>query len=499
MTTSTWTQTDYATQPISAYFPHVDGNTAVAARIADAFAAHEQTPPDATVAVDAGHIFDRTALIEVPAQTTGVITAPVGNPRIDRVVVDQATGLVSVVTGVAAASPVPPAIPAGKVPVARLDLDPKTSAITNAEITDERDFSMLGADFSPVDVETGSGITYDAADHYRVTLRSNGGGLMQDVLPGSGAGVMREGWQATVANGDATAILVVSAGSGAMLDGSATGKVYLGPGQRATFVSDGSSYLTKQAPDRCRLGADTTFLVSTGGADTNSGLGSAWRTIQHAVDMLMQRFDGNGYKATIAVADGTYAENVLVSGPFLGIKDVILSGNVTTPANCIISATSSCLNVFYGGRILVQGFKLTSTGARALTANYSSLIVVVGKVEFGTVALQHCWAAEQSSIQIQSNYTISGSTQYHWCVEVNSGITVADEVITLTGTPNFSIAFALTTRSGSITCVNTSFSGGATGKRYEATMNGTILTNAGSTSFFPGNLAGTTATGGQYV
>ncbi len=32
-------------------------------------------------------------------QVTGTITAPAGNPRIDRVVVDRLTGVLSVVTG----------------------------------------------------------------------------------------------------------------------------------------------------------------------------------------------------------------------------------------------------------------------------------------------------------------------------------------------------------------------------------------------------------------
>jgi hypothetical protein len=41
-------------------------------------------------------------------------------------------------------------------------------------------------------------------------------------------------------------------------------------------------------------------------------------------------------------------------------------------------------------------------------------------------------------------------------------------------------------------------SGGATGKRYVAELNGVINTFGGGANYFPGNVAGTTATGGQY-
>jgi len=49
--------------------------------------------------------------------------------------------------------------------------------------------------------------------------------------------------------------------------------------------------------------------------------------------------------------------------------------------------------------------------------------------------------------------------------------------------------------------VSTVFSGstGSGSKRYTAEMNGVINSNGGGASFFPGDTAGTTATGGQYV
>jgi hypothetical protein len=65
------------------------------ARIAWAFAPHEQVTPNMTVRLDAGAVFDGTTLTEVAAQNSATLVAPVTNPRIDRVVVDRATGVVS--------------------------------------------------------------------------------------------------------------------------------------------------------------------------------------------------------------------------------------------------------------------------------------------------------------------------------------------------------------------------------------------------------------------
>jgi len=113
-------------------------NWAVAARIVGAFAPRAQTTPGMTVALDAGALFIGATLIEVPAQSTTAIAAPAANPRIDRVVVDAATGAVSVITGTEAATPAAPAIPYGKLPVARVALSPGMTAIVNELITDER-------------------------------------------------------------------------------------------------------------------------------------------------------------------------------------------------------------------------------------------------------------------------------------------------------------------------------------------------------------------------
>ncbi len=129
---------DFTAQTAATYKANIDAGFAVADRVAWAFAAHEEAVPAMTVRLEAGAIFSGTTLTEVAAQSTGTITAPTVNPRIDRVVIDETTGAVSVITGAEAPSPSPPAITAGDVPICQVALIVSQTTIVNVDITDER-------------------------------------------------------------------------------------------------------------------------------------------------------------------------------------------------------------------------------------------------------------------------------------------------------------------------------------------------------------------------
>jgi hypothetical protein len=144
MSVSTFVQTDSDSQAVNIYPPLIDGDFSVLTRLGVAFAPHENATPDMTVALDAGHIFNGTILTEVGAQSTASLSPPTTYGRIDRVVVDRMTGIVSVVTGTESTSPTPPSIPVGSVPIAQVELQPSMATITNDLITDERDLAGLG-------------------------------------------------------------------------------------------------------------------------------------------------------------------------------------------------------------------------------------------------------------------------------------------------------------------------------------------------------------------
>ncbi|MBP2226872.1 hypothetical protein J2847_000139 [Azospirillum agricola] len=114
-------------------------NWAVAQRIVGPFAPHAQVTPNLTLALDPGHLLSGTTLTEVNAQNVGPFAPPASGFRIDRVVIDRATGVASIVTGIAD-SLTPPAIPVGTLPVAQVFLQNTTTAISNHNLVDERSF-----------------------------------------------------------------------------------------------------------------------------------------------------------------------------------------------------------------------------------------------------------------------------------------------------------------------------------------------------------------------
>ncbi|WP_448203352.1 hypothetical protein [Azospirillum sp. sgz302134] len=129
--------------------PQSTANWAVAQRIVGPFAPHAQVSPDLTIMLDPGYLLNGTTLTEVKAQVVGPFAPPASGFRIDRVVVDRSTGAASVVAGTAN-SLTPPAIPAGKLPVARVFVESTAQAIDNNSIVDERALFDMTPDSTPV-------------------------------------------------------------------------------------------------------------------------------------------------------------------------------------------------------------------------------------------------------------------------------------------------------------------------------------------------------------
>lgn len=145
MTAKTFVQPDFTSQDAATYKAAIDACIAVLARMSGGFAPHAQSAPDMTIKLDAGSIPGSGAVAtEVSAQNTGTITAPSANPRIDVVYVDQLTGVIGVATGTEAASPSAPAVPSGKVAVAKINLVVSQTEIVNADIEDVRAVPLAG-------------------------------------------------------------------------------------------------------------------------------------------------------------------------------------------------------------------------------------------------------------------------------------------------------------------------------------------------------------------
>lgn len=277
--------------------------------------------------------------------------------------------------------------------------------------------------------------------------------------------------------------------------------------QKANNLSDLANISTAQTNLGVRnvLTGNTTYHVSTTGNDS-TGTGSSgapWLTIQHAVNFIYQTIDSAGFAITISAGNGTFTGGVIVSQPVPGGGTLQIVGNTGTPSSCIISTTGAdCFLVQGGASLSVGGFKLlTTTSGNCLNAG-GGTINITGAMEFGACAGLHMFAHGSGSniLNSGSNYTISGNALWHVSSSIGSVIYLnGSYTVTLTGTPAFSNAFAEVDTLGAMAIQGLTFSGIATGVRYTAGGNGVINTNGAASTYLPGNINGTTSTGGQYL
>jgi hypothetical protein len=255
------------------------------------------------------------------------------------------------------------------------------------------------------------------------------------------------------------------------------------------------------------LSANRTYYVRGDGNDGNSGLantsGGAFLTVQKAIDSVAA-LDIGVYAVTIQIADGSYAgANVLknVVG-FAAAGNLVIKGNTATPANVVISASSAIAFSANGITAVwdIKDLKITTTTSGSGIAAQGGSTIRFGNLDFGAVAGAQLFADSGAQLVALSGYSISGGASYHWQsingagIIVNNGLTV-----TLTGTPAFTAYFTYAGNLGLINCYGLTFSGSATGSRYNVFANSAVFTNGAGATYLPGNAAGTTASGGQYV
>jgi hypothetical protein len=128
-----------AAQSGTGYPLAIDAAIATLAELAAQFAVSAQDTPNLTIAMRAGRIYkaDRT-IVEKVAQNSSTLTAPTVNPRHDIVYIDATTGTYGIVQGAENVSPVDPAIPANKLPKARIRWTVAAAQITNSMLDDLR-------------------------------------------------------------------------------------------------------------------------------------------------------------------------------------------------------------------------------------------------------------------------------------------------------------------------------------------------------------------------
>ncbi len=221
-------------------------------------------------------------------------------------------------------------------------------------------------------------------------------------------------------------------------------------------------------------------------------------TIQKAIDAVAS-VDLSIYDVTIMVGVGTWTAPVTLK-TLVGAGKVVIRGVNADMTSTVISTTSAnCFEGVFVGHYRLQYMTLGTSGSGDCVQPSSAGAVVSWiDTKFSACAGSHVVAFGGAYAYAAGSYTIAGGAYAHITAYDCSHARIVGGTVTLTGTPAFSAAFAGASRDASLVIVGVTFSGSATGKRYSATMNGSILTTSGET-FLPGDAAGIKADGGQYA
>lgn len=247
-----------------------------------------------------------------------------------------------------------------------------------------------------------------------------------------------------------------------------------------------------------------TFYVRNDGNNHNSGfdntadgaffsLGGALKRLREMpYDLVGYENDGSGsYDWRIVLPAGTFDEAVELPDTRFARVTIQGASPTTTIAKSYISRARRTVWT-------IANQQLGGSGVTCLQAleganlNFSN-IAVIGSDYIGI--------CDNNSVMssLAQPLAISGSLGAAFLTRFGGRINLDGTATTITGNPAIG-RFAMAQTNASIFANGMTFTGTATGNRFDVTTNGVIDTNSGGNlNFFPGNSAGATALGGQYV
>lgn len=344
MTVATFAQPNFNVDDPTTYRGKLDGNTAVSAPIVDNFAPHAVATPNMTVQLDAGAIPGVGAMpVQVALQTSATLTAPTTNPRKDIVYIDAATGVIGVAIGTEAASPVDPAVPAGKIAIARLAMTVGMSSITNSIITDLRAPAMTaggGATFTPITGNTTLSIG-QSGGRFKLTGAATAVTLP---TPIGNANVSYLLW-----GGDAnTQPISPAASSFKMPDGTTPTSYSVTANQGIEVVSDGSVYqvvrmVGKQTGQTPTVGDNSTQLATTAFVQQNRTFPTAFESGEIGIIANSDMTVAHGLGAVPKLWKAVLRCKIAELGYSVGDEGFVMAD--TNPTNSGISAYINATNI----------------------------------------------------------------------------------------------------------------------------------------------------------
>lgn len=268
----------------------------------------------------------------------------------------------------------------------------------------------------------------------------------------------------------------------------------------------------QQNTARDRLTASRIYYVRTDGNDANTGLtdssGGAFLTWQAAINTVFA-LDWSIYDVTIKAGGTgarawtlTSANRLIIPNSAVGSGRLILEGDTTTPTNVQLNSVeniSFITNTCNTNSVEIKGFHFiqnaNQTGTVFLKHEGSGLSIIdfcdFGRLSTGAANNQAHILVNRGLVDFK-NGTISGGNGYcHFWMRDRGGFIRSGGTVTLTGTPAFSVFAYIANGAATGWFAPTAiYTGAATGRRYEIAGGGITL-QSGSTSYFPGNVAGT--------
>lgn len=240
-------------------------------------------------------------------------------------------------------------------------------------------------------------------------------------------------------------------------------------------------------------------------SDTTYNIPGDFSTLSSAVSYLSASVDGGDHNVTIQFANGTYSEAVFFVRPFVGIKTLLIQGNLAD--NTLVTLASSS-----GGSIFqMQEPNNTIVHIRSLTVDVTGTAPAIGVFHSSVLMLTDLYwmGSSGNNIAIGTSDFVKTNIFGHHYVEALGGTTSTwfyfgdlstvsvepSATIEIVGTPQFS-SFFVVQGGGYLSTEGATFVNGAsaTGGQY-AVFTGGIINLLSTTGQLPGNSSFNDGTG----
>jgi hypothetical protein len=247
-----------------------------------------------------------------------------------------------------------------------------------------------------------------------------------------------------------------------------------------------------------------------GTAAAVSGTHGPFRTVQRALYEVV-KYNMNGYNENINIADGLYNESV-VCLPLNGSGSVLFKGNSAAPGNVQINGVSgptNCAIFQSAGQYEYDGIRVSTP-----VGSMDGLALAAGRATIHNVRCGPCGRYQLScsgGFMVFDTATVtieaSSNSQGHMHAESSGQIGIFVQipakwpVLNVLGAVSYTQSFVDGVKLGQVNVRYTSITGGAsvTGPKYLAFGNGVIDSVGMGVNYYPGSVAGSVNTGGQYL